>query len=239
MAESARFTWTVVMPVKVLGQAKSRLADLAGPRRPALALALASDTVSAVLKCPEVARVLVVTSDTVATAALSELGACVEPDAPARGLNDALAHGAAVAARLWPGSGIAALTADLPALRPGELGAALGAAASAACSPGTGAASFVADAAQVGTTMYAVAPWGDFSPRFGGSSRARHAASGARELPLEGVPGLRRDVDTPDDLRAAVALGAGARTMALAGELLSDHEPTEHELSERGLAGPS
>jgi 2-phospho-L-lactate/phosphoenolpyruvate guanylyltransferase len=211
---SARFTWTVVMPVKVLGQAKSRLAVLAGPRRPALALALASDTVSAVLQCPEVAQVLVVTSDTVAAAALSELGACVEPDVPDRGLNGALTHGAAVAARRWPGGGIAALTADLPALRPGELGTALNEAAGSATS-------FVPDAAHVGTTMYAVAPGGDFTPRFGGESRARHAASGARELVLDGVPGLRQDVDTPDDLRAAVALGAGARTTVLASELLA------------------
>ncbi|HEX6452790.1 MAG TPA: 2-phospho-L-lactate guanylyltransferase [Trebonia sp.] len=214
MTKSARFTWTVVMPVKVLGQAKSRLAVLAGPRRPALALALASDTVSAVLQCPEVARLLVVTSDTVAAATLSELGARIEPDVPDRGLNDALTHGAAVAARRWPDEGIAALTADLPALRPGELGTALHEAAGSATS-------FVADAAHVGTTMYAVAPWGDFTPRFGGESRARHAASGARELALDGVPGLRQDVDTPDDLRAAVALGAGARTTALASELLA------------------
>lgn len=222
MTDSARFTWTVVMPVKVLGQAKSRLAVLAGPRRPALALALASDTVAAVVECPEVARVLVVTSDMVAAAALSELGACVEPDEPARGLNDALVHGAAMAARRWPGGGIAALTADLPALRPGELGAALNAAAA------SGAASFVADAARVGTTMYAVAPWESFTPRFGGESRARHALTGARELALDGIQGLRRDVDTPDDLRAAVALGAGDRTTALAAELLP----------ERGLASP-
>jgi len=36
------------------------------------------------------------------------------------------------------------------------------------------------------------------------------------------VPGLRRDVDTPEDLRTAVMLGAGFRTAALAGELLAD-----------------
>lgn len=216
MTESARFTWTVVMPVKVLGQAKSRLAVLAGPRRPELALALASDTVAAIGKCPEVARVLVITSDAEAAAGLADLGAFVEPDTPSRGLNDALAHGAAAAARRWPGGGIAALTADLPALRPEELGAALVAASGLA-----GGASFVADAAGVGTTMYAVAPRGDFTPRFGGSSRARHAASGARELALEGVPGLRQDVDTPEDLRAAVALGAGPRTTTLAAELLA------------------
>jgi 2-phospho-L-lactate/phosphoenolpyruvate guanylyltransferase len=219
MTESARFTWTVVMPVKVLGQAKSRLAVLAGPRRPALALALASDTVSAVRQCPEVARLLVVTSDALAAEALTSLGALVEPDVPDSGLNDALAHGASVAARRWPGGGIAALTADLPALRPGELGAALNAAAASAS--GGGADSFVPDAAYVGTTMYAAAPWGDFTPRFGGESRARHASAGARELSLDGVPGLRQDVDTPDDLRAAVALGAGTRTTALAGELLT------------------
>ena len=66
MTDSARFSWTVLLPVKVLARAKSRLAVLAGDRRRELALALAPDTVAAVLACPEVARVLVVTSDPVA-----------------------------------------------------------------------------------------------------------------------------------------------------------------------------
>jgi 2-phospho-L-lactate guanylyltransferase len=231
----SRFDWTVVMPVKVLGRAKSRLAVLAGPRRPELALALASDTVAAVLACPEVSRLLVVTSDALAAETLSELGACVVPDRPDAGLNGALAYGAAEAARRWPGGGTAALTADLPALRPGELGAALTEAALTEAAlagtalagavpgfpggPGRGSA-FMPDAAGVGTTLYAVVPGGDFAPRFEGASRARHAASGARELSLDNVDGLRRDVDTPDDLRAAVALGAGTRTTALAAALL-------------------
>jgi 2-phospho-L-lactate/phosphoenolpyruvate guanylyltransferase len=217
-ALSALFTWTVVMPVKVLAQAKSRLAVLAGPRRPSLALAFASDTVSAVLTCPDVARVLVVTSDTVAERQLSELGASVVPDSPDAGLNEALSYGALVAARRWQGSGIAALTADLPALRPAELSRALRAACAAAAAGN--ASSFVPDAAGVGTTMYAVAPWGAFSPQFGGPSRRQHALTGAFELSLDGIAGLRRDVDTPEDLRAAVALGTGFRTTALAGELL-------------------
>jgi 2-phospho-L-lactate guanylyltransferase len=235
MTESARFGWTVLLPVKVLAQAKSRLAALAGERRLELALALASDTVSAVVACPEVARVLVVTSDPVAGPRLSSLGALIIPEARpgARGrdsrqsprpspdgsqhlLNAALLRGAAVAARRWPGTGLAALTADLPALRPAELAAALRAASDVA------GPVFVPDAAGVGTTMYAVATAGQFRPMYGGASRARHAAGGAAELVLGGIAGLRQDVDTPDDLRAAVALGVGPRTAGVAAELLAD-----------------
>lgn len=151
MTESALFAWTVVMPVKVLAQAKSRLALLAGPRRPSLALAFASDTVSAVLACPDVARVLVVTSDAVAERRLSALGAAVVPDSPGAGLNEALSHGALVASRRWPGSGIAALTADLPALRAAELSRALRAAGAAAAAGN--AASFVPDAMSSGDRL--------------------------------------------------------------------------------------
>jgi 2-phospho-L-lactate/phosphoenolpyruvate guanylyltransferase len=216
MTESALFTWTVVLPVKVLAHAKSRLAVLAGSRRADLALALASDTVSAVVACPEVARVIVVTSDAKAGSRLAALGAMVVPDEPDDGLNAALRRGAAVASDRWPDSGIAALAADLPALRPGELGRALRAASAA-----PGGVSFVPDAAGIGTTMYAVAPGVGFRPMFGGASRARHASAGAVELTPDSVAGLRRDVDTPEDLRAAVGLGAGFRTAAVAGELFA------------------
>jgi 2-phospho-L-lactate guanylyltransferase len=251
MTDSARFSWTVLLPVKVLARAKSRLAVLAGDRRGELALALASDTVAAVLACPEVARVVVVTSDPEAGPLLAALGAIVVPDEPAdrsaslgnaglentglentgalRGagvlgdlgvqdlLNAALRHGAAVAARRWPGTGLAALTADLPAVSPAELAAALRAAGAA-----PGLAAFVPDAAGVGTTLYAVPPGGEFRPLFGGASRARHAAAGAIELDPGAFTGLRRDVDTPDDLREALALGVGPFTRAVAADLFTD-----------------
>jgi 2-phospho-L-lactate/phosphoenolpyruvate guanylyltransferase len=241
MTDSARFSWTVLLPVKVLARAKSRLAVLAGDRRRELALAFASDTVTAVLACPEVARVVVVTSDPAAGPLLAALGAVIVADEPAdrsdrrgtRGtpggvdlapdlgvqdlLNAALRHGAAVAARRWPGTGLAALTADLPAMSPAELASALRAAGTV-----PGRAAFVPDAAGVGTTMYAVPPGGEFLPLFGGASRARHAAAGATELAIAGTAGLRRDVDTPDDLRAALELGAGPFTRAVAADLFTD-----------------
>ena len=95
--------WSVLMPVKVLAEAKSRLAALAGSRRAELALALASDTVTAVVGSDAVARVIVITDDQVAAVALAALGALMVPDEPRAGLNAALGHGAAYAAARWPG----------------------------------------------------------------------------------------------------------------------------------------
>jgi 2-phospho-L-lactate/phosphoenolpyruvate guanylyltransferase len=216
MTDNVPITWSVLMPVKVLAQAKSRLAELTGPRRAEFALALACDTVTAVLgsiKPGPAARVIVITDDQIASVALAALGALIIPDEPRAGLNAALRHGAGYAAARWPRSGTAALSADLPALRPAELGRALRAAAA-------WPTAFVADAAGDGTTLYAAGPGTAFRPAFGLASRARHAAGGAAELTLDGIPGLRRDVDTPDDLRGAAGLGLGPHSAPLAAELL-------------------
>jgi 2-phospho-L-lactate/phosphoenolpyruvate guanylyltransferase len=213
MTDDVPITWSVLMPVKVLDQAKSRLAELTGPRRAEFALALACDAVTAAIGSRPVARVIVITDDQVAAVALAALGALIVPDEPRAGLNAALRHGAGYAAARWPRAGIAALSADLPALRPAELGQALSA---AAAWPNA----FVADAAGDGTTLYTAAPGAAFRPAFGLASRARHAAGGAVELALDGVPGLRRDVDTPADLRGAAGLGLGPHSAPLAAELL-------------------
>ncbi|CAL9439709.1 Phosphoenolpyruvate guanylyltransferase [Nocardiopsis dassonvillei] len=212
--------WSLIVPVKHLGLAKSRLAPAPGPQRAELALAFACDTVAAALECRAVAAVYAVTDDARAGAALAALGAAVVPGEPGTGLNPALVHGARAALRETPGAGVCALSADLPALRPAELGRVLAAAA------GYGR-SFLADAPGVGTTLYAAAPGHQFSPAFEGASRERHLASGAWELLLPGVESVRRDVDTPGDLAAALELGVGPRTRELAAEPLR-----------RGPAGP-
>jgi 2-phospho-L-lactate/phosphoenolpyruvate guanylyltransferase len=195
-----------VVPVKRLGLAKSRLYAVGRPRpeHEELALSLALDTVAAALRAAEVARVVVVTDDPAAAAAVAALGAVVVPDEPDAGLNPALAHGARAAARLGPGDGVALLSADLPALRPAELSAALRATAERA---------FVPDADGTGTTLLATAPGRPVLPRYGAGSAAAHRATGAVELTGD-WPSLRHDVDTAADLRAAAVLGLGPATAA-------------------------
>jgi 2-phospho-L-lactate guanylyltransferase len=149
----------------------------------------------------------VVTDDPLAGAALAAAGAAWLRDLPRAGLNAAFAHGARRAVR-GPVRGTAALAADLPAVRPAELAAALDAAA------GSAGRAYVADAAGTGTVLL-TALWGlDLDPRFGPGSAAAHAHSGAAALAGD-WPGLRRDVDTPADLAAAVALGVGPYTAEL------------------------
>ncbi|MCT9931424.1 2-phospho-L-lactate guanylyltransferase [Planotetraspora sp. A-T 1434] len=197
--------WSMVVPVKTLIRAKTRLAGAAGPYRTDLAVAVACDTVAAALSCALVARVVVVTADPVPAERLAALGAHVVTD-PDKGLNAALRFGAAEAARLAPGDAVGALQADLPALRAAELEKVLSAALEFdEC--------FVPDAADVGTTFYGVRPGVPFRPGFGGESRARHLSGGAKELALDGISSVRLDVDTVDDLRQALALGVGPATL--------------------------
>jgi 2-phospho-L-lactate/phosphoenolpyruvate guanylyltransferase len=201
--------WVAVMPVKRLGAAKSRLRGaVPAARHRDLALAMVRDTATAVLASSVVAELLVVTDDPVAAAAVTALGARVVPDRPDAGLNDAMRYGADEVAGLSRYRAV--LAGDLPALRPGQLDAAL-----TAARPGRG---FVADAAGSGTVLLAVAPGEPLNPLFGLGSAAAHAASGAR--PLEGDwPGLRQDVDTPADLTTVLGLGAGPHTCALLRDL--------------------
>lgn len=202
------FAWSLVIPLKPLVRAKSRLAAGVGERlRPALALAFAQDTVAAALACAAVRDVVVVTDDARAARELSALGARTVRDEPGTGLNAALTHGTRTARALRPTAPVAALNADLPALRPTELARVL---EYAHAYP----RAFLPDAAEIGTTLLCAAPGVPLAPHFGGASRARHTASGAVEIPLLDVASVRQDVDTSDDLVAALSLGVGAHTRA-------------------------
>ncbi|MHA6627524.1 2-phospho-L-lactate guanylyltransferase [Pseudonocardia sichuanensis] len=208
-------TVDLVIPVKPLAKAKSRLRGAADggigePRAHArLAMALARDTIEAVRAAPSVRHLLVVSSDPVVAAELGVFGVDVLPDGPVPGLNPAYERGAGFLRARDPDAVVGALQADLPALHPADLDDAV--AAAIALFAAGAARAFVADAEGTGTTFLLAAPGSALDPRFGVGSARRHEASGA--LPLAGDwPGLRRDVDTADDLRDATALGLGPHT---------------------------
>lgn len=198
--------WAVVVPVKELPVAKTRLV-LPAAEREALALAMALDVVRAAVACPVVDGVLAVTNDARAAAALAPLGARVVADGSDAGLNPALVDGARLARNLWPRHGVAALASDLPCVTATELAGALGAAAAF----GT---AVLPDDRGDGTTLLTAGPGHDLDPRYGSASRHAHVAAGAVQLPRGSWPTLERDVDTPDDLVAALALGVGPATFA-------------------------
>ncbi len=199
---SARYA--VLVPVKRPAVAKSRLGGLGDRARVDLAHAFAVDTVAAVQACLLVARVLVVTDDHLLAAWMAEQGADVIPDG-ASDLNGTLVQAAAEMHRRDPHLGLVALCADLPALRPSELASALGATDPARMS-------FVADQERTGTTAVVAPTLETFRPSFGPGSRRQHLEADAFEVDRVDVPGLRRDVDDPDDLVAAIGLGVGPRT---------------------------
>ena len=202
--------YVVVVPVKPPAFGKSRLQGLTDDLRRELAGAFALDTAAACLATDGVARVLVATDDALFAARLAALGCATVPDGDTSGLNPALRQAVAEARRRWPDLTPVALLADLPALRPADLSAALSALV-------PGGPSYVVDAEGTGTTLY-TAPYDEFDPAFGVDSAAAHQQGGA--LAVRGdLPTLRRDVDDLDDLRAAVALGVGPATAAVVVQL--------------------
>jgi 2-phospho-L-lactate guanylyltransferase len=199
--------WSVVVPLKPLESAKTRLRGVPPGVRQALVVAMASDVRDAVLACEEVRQVVVVTRDSRWRYVLARPGVRFAADSPEDSLNDALRRAAAVCWDALPDHGVAALTADLPALTLGELRSAL---RQASCS----AASFVADAQGEGTTLFATQPSFPFDSHYGPQSRRRHREAGAMEI--RGLPGagIRQDVDTVEDLQAVQLLGVGRHTAA-------------------------
>lgn len=194
-------TWTVVVPVKALSHAKSRLDSPLG--RAELARAFALDVIGAALACPRVETVIVVTSDESAAEDFASAGAVVIGEPQPGGLNESLAFVAKDVA-----GPLCAIAGDLPALTVDELTRALDRASGFD-------RSFETDAAGIGTTMLCTLHGQELKPQFGGRSRAAHSASGALELKLPHAAGLRRDVDTEIDLWDAIRIGLGRHSRAL------------------------
>ena len=201
-AHGRRDDIVVLLPVKRLDQAKSRLADLGAQQRRSLALAFMRDTLEVVSRLPALDEIVVATDDaTVRQAALDYPGVRVAPGGD--GLNEDIASTAADVRLRRPGVRLLVLCADLPALRPAEVEHLLS-------QPDASVA--VPDRHGSGTT--AILSTVELTPRFGEGSLAAHLRDGAVAFTDAG-PGLRCDVDTPADLAYARGLGLGPHTRAL------------------------
>jgi 2-phospho-L-lactate guanylyltransferase len=199
--------WVVVIPVKGTELAKSRL-EVSRQTRSELALAFALDTVSAAVTSLSVAAVIVVTASDAVAGAVGMLGAVALRETPNAGLNPSIEQAIAVASTTYSGAPVAVLLGDVPALHSSELDAALLAA-------GDHHRAFVPDAAGVGTVLLCALDPAEHTVRFGGQSRAAHLALGYTELDVDVRSGLRRDIDTVDDLETARALPLGSHTRLL------------------------
>ncbi len=213
-----------VLAVKGLADAKTRLSPVvpAAARR-ALVLAMMSDTITAA-RASGIDDIVVVTPDPEVSAAARRHGARVVADAPAgvtdpamsslSSLNRALARGIDAAIGSLDAR-IVVLQADLPALREEHLRAAM------ARAHGHRQA-IVTDRSGSGTAMLIVGDTTDVMPRFGAGSAQAHRDAGAVDLVAEGGeswPDLRTDVDTVDDLAAAMTLGVGRATAQVLAEV--------------------
>src|ERR1700691_1235108 len=196
----------LILAVKRLAAAKTRLAPMfSAPTREKVVLAMLVDTLTAAARVSSVRRITVVTPDDVAAAAAAELGAEGLSDPTPDGHPDPLNNAIAAAERVLSksASNIVVLQGDLPALQTQELTEAIAAARQHE-------RSFVAD--RLGTGTAALCAFGTaLGPQFGPNSAARHRHSGAIEL-TGAWPGLRCDIDTPDDLVVARRLGVGPAT---------------------------
>ncbi len=194
----------LIIAVKRLAVAKTRLAPVFSARtREQVVLAMLLDTIAAAARERSLHSITVVTPDDVAAEAARQLGAEVLADPTPDGHPDPLNNAIVAAEAVLCSPNLVVLQGDLPALQTQELTQAIGAARAHR-------RSFVADRHGSGTA--ALFAFGSpLEPAFGPDSAQRHRRSGAVEL-TGPWPGLRCDIDTPEDLQTARRLGVGPAT---------------------------
>jgi 2-phospho-L-lactate guanylyltransferase len=191
--------WAIV-PAKPFAAAKTRLnAVLGNDEREALAREMLERTLATVVGAGGIARVIVVSRDPEAQAIARARGADVVEEGEGAGLNEALRLATAAALR-GGAEAVLVLPTDLPLLLPDDLDALRD-----RCSPPP-AVVVAPDRVRRGTNALVVAPPALIEYAFGEDSFSVHIARanavGAR-LEICVRPGLRLDIDGPDDLRLA------------------------------------
>lgn len=184
-------SWTAIIPVRLGGPRKSRLAQSLQPAgRERLADALFAHVLAIVRHHPKITETFILSLEQPALHAERWW-----PD-EGRGINEELT---AVRAAL-PLSDLLVVNADLPFLSTGDLTAMIDAAeiAGAALAP---------DHTGEGTNAMAISTGWPFTFAFGPGSLAIHCGAAGDAARLVRTVGLARDIDTPVDLAFALAAG--------------------------------
>jgi 2-phospho-L-lactate guanylyltransferase len=207
--------WVILVPIKRFETGKTRFD--ARIDRTALAEALARDTLEAVSGSAHVRMLLVMTDDPSLVDDLRLPVAVTVRLQRVPGLNNAIADGLRFAQESWPDWGQAVLLGDLPALTSEDLERTLELAEELPLG-------IVPDTQGTGTVMITAQPGVPLLPAFGVGSAQRHRDLG--HTLLRAPERMRRDVDTMEDLEAAVRLGVGRHTAQLVAGPILRERPT-------------
>ncbi|MFM7148166.1 MAG: 2-phospho-L-lactate guanylyltransferase, partial [Actinomycetales bacterium] len=173
---SSTRSWSVILPVKLLADAKTRLHVDHG--RAELALAFFTDVLQALRSTAMVEQIHVVSDDSdvqaVVQASADERVRVVQ-QGPVAGLNPAIRHAASHIESLHSNAPIAVIASDLPCLDAATITMVL-------VQAGHHERAFVTDVQGIGTTMLFRTAGPSLDPAFGGRSRARHRKLGYIEL---------------------------------------------------------
>ena len=202
-----------VLPVKELNGSKQRLSSALSPEeRRALATVMLEDVLDALGAVPDLAGLLVVTVDPVATALASRQGARVVTESAREGHTGAVA----AAQRLLAREGRAAmmtLPGDIPRVSSAEIAATL------AAHRGAPAFTIVPAHDDLGSNTIVCSPPDAVPLRFGDGSFYPHLAA-ARGRGIDPLvvrhPGIGMDIDNPADLVAFLRMSPPAPTRTLA-----------------------
>lgn len=202
-----------MIPIKDLENAKTRLAPALTPEeRRGLFQSMAEDVLEAASDAPSLAGVLVLTNDPRATALAEKYGARVEGEPANIGQSEAVAR----AAKLLDAEGadgVLTLPADAPLITSADIEAII-----ARHPTVRSAMTIVPDHARRGSNCMVLTPGPLIPLHFGHVSFEPHLAEAAKlglePNILEDLPRVALDIDTPDDLAAALATGADCRARA-------------------------
>jgi 2-phospho-L-lactate/phosphoenolpyruvate guanylyltransferase len=199
------------IPVKETTDAKQRLADvLPGVRRQQLALAMLEDVLTALVRVPELAGILVVTADRAAASLAARHGAHILAEGASNGHTGA----ARAAAHRLAAEGCAMLQipGDVPLIEPEDVSRIIAAHGSAP------AFTIVPARDEQGSNAVLCSPADAVPLRFGEDSYFPHlAAAGAHgiEPAVVRLPHIALDIDTPEDLALFLATPSRTRARAL------------------------